>query len=126
MPDPFDTAFAQIGADFEAYMAPLADVAVRQIDPQDGSTLATVADVPALKRVRSLAVAPPGIGTESCRFVMRRSRLSFMPSSRDQIEESGGTIWDVGDGPTDVQLIAAGQLVAVNVTLARTDAEQTG
>lgn len=121
--------FETIGADFLAFMADLADVTFRVIDPDTGATLETVTGVPALKRARSLGTVRAGDGSgvpgDRCRFVLALESLdddrALMPKARDQIVEAGGATWDVSYGESAVQVIGSGQLVALNVTRSTVD-----
>lgn len=119
MPDVFDAAWADIGADFAEFVSGYT-VTVRRIDPQTGAVTATAAQVPALKRVRVLSTANGAVGAEAERFVLRLGAVGFTPASRDQIVDGAGAVWDVDD--SGVQVIGFGALAVCPVTLAREDA----
>jgi hypothetical protein len=117
--DPFQQAAAEIGTDFEAYLALAAGVTVAQVDPDTGAATATVANVPALKRSRRrqpFEVAAGGeLGDDECRFVFRLGALARTPKARDRVTDADGLVWVV----ERVALLAFDQLVAVDVTLER-------
>ncbi len=122
MADVFTDTWDDIGADFLEFCDTTV-VTVRQLNPQTGATVATASNVPALKRVTALDTPGQIVGANANRFLLRLSTIGFTPSSRDQIEEAGGTVWDVdGDG---VQVIGFSQVVMCPVTLTRTDASQS-
>src|SRR5262249_30484704 len=121
MPDPFAEAFANIGADFSEFMAgaAAAAVTVRQINPDDGSTIATATNVTSLKRSRRrqpFEVANGELGSDQCRFVLRASEVGFLPKARDEIVDADGvTTWHI----QSVSAIAFNQLYVADVVLKR-------
>lgn len=122
MADVFTDTWDAIGADFEEFAGDVV-VTVRQLNPQTGATVVSTANVPALKRVTALDTPGGIVGSTANRFLLRLSDVGFTPSSRDQIQEADGTVWDIdGDG---VRVIGFSQVVVCPVTLTRTDASQS-
>lgn len=117
MADPVADAFANIGADFEAYM-PTTSVTVRQINPDTGATIATAANVAAMKRSRRrqpFGVAGGELGSDQCRFILRASEVGFLVKARDEILDADGVTWHV----ESASAIAFHQLFACDVVLKR-------
>ena len=132
MPDDiFDEVLDGIGQDFEDNCAGLEPVTVNQVDPDSGAVLldanndpVTAADVPALKRVLrygAVSLAGGEVGATASRFLMQLATVGFLPKPRDSIVESDGTVWLIDDSPESVQVIAHGQMIAVNCTRQRTN-----
>jgi hypothetical protein len=121
VPDPFAEAFANIGADFSEFMAgaAAAAVTVRQINPDDGGTIATATNVTALKRSRRrqpFGVASGAeLGSDQCRFILRASEVGFLVKARDEILDADGVTWHI----QSVSAIAFNQLYVCDVGLKR-------
>jgi hypothetical protein len=118
--DPFEDAFDQLGADFEALVPGLKPVTVESVDPDTGAALVTAADVPALKRGRRrypFAVAGGELGGDRTRFLFKAARIDATLKAKDRVTEADGTVWTVDE--RGAELIAFGQIWALNVTLKR-------
>lgn len=98
MPDFTDElADTDFGQDFEDFAVGLKTVTIKQIDPDDGSTLAT-ATVKATKLPRRRSrfqVSGGELGDDTGRFVFRADQLTFTPKSRDQIIDADGLAWEI-------------------------------
>lgn len=103
---------ANVGNDiflFAASAGAVGSCTVAQINPDDGTTIASVGGVSYVSPDYTLATTSVGdgeVGSTENAFLLKASSMMFVPKARDQITDENGTVWAIGG----VKVIAFGSL----------------